>query len=183
MACWKCRASPDPHNSSETAELSSSRFEHLLATNDAPTCAETPAIQDFITNGQRRVHALEIELDNLRAKMDRLIAERDDLAERVQQFSAVLSPIRRFPKELLCEIFSSTLPCTRRIDEDEVDQLPWYLGHISKTWQAIALAYLFLWMPIAIFHEAILMKRFRHSRWLRLTSGPGMHQSPCISDG
>ncbi|KAJ7906797.1 hypothetical protein B0H13DRAFT_1478189, partial [Mycena leptocephala] len=101
--------------------------------------------QDFITNGQRRVHALEIELDNLRAKMDRLIAERDDLAERVQQFPAVLSPIRRFPKELLCEIFSSTLPCTRRIGEDDVDQPPWYFGHISKTWRAIALAYLFLW--------------------------------------
>jgi len=99
------------------------------------------------------VDALDAQIDLLKATMDQLIADRDDLAERVRLYPAVLAPVRRIPQELICEIFSWTLPCTRKIGEWTVDQPPWYLGHVCSTWRAIAGAYPSLWSPITVFHD------------------------------
>jgi len=83
MACWNCGAVPtDRDKPSDPQGLSSTDFEHLLATNDAPTDVWTPVIRDFITNGRLRLDALDAQIDILRATMDRLITEREDLAER-----------------------------------------------------------------------------------------------------
>ncbi|KAJ6561943.1 hypothetical protein B0H19DRAFT_942759, partial [Mycena capillaripes] len=125
--------------------ISSLSVDNLLATNDPPTDVETSLIRDFITNGALRVDALNAQIDLLRATIDRLIAERDDVADRTQQYLTILSPIRRVPPELVCEIFRWTLPHITIVAGQAVERPPWYLGHISKTWREIALAYPFLW--------------------------------------
>jgi hypothetical protein len=96
------------------------------------------------------VDAMNVQIDLLRAKLDQLVAERDGIAERVQQYTAVLSPIRRVPPELICEVFAWTLPFTGRVAGDAVNQPPWYLGHISRPWRDIALAYPTLWNSITL---------------------------------
>ncbi|KAJ7916711.1 hypothetical protein B0H13DRAFT_2658224 [Mycena leptocephala] len=131
MACWKSGAVPTDGDSSSAAPgLSSIDLDHLLATNDAPTDFETAIIQDYITNGRRRN---EIPWRSV-----------------ARLYPKVLSPVRRIPPELICEIFSCTLPFTTKIGDQAVDLPPWYLGHISRAWRATALAYPSLWTSITI---------------------------------
>ncbi|KAJ7905219.1 hypothetical protein B0H13DRAFT_1716751 [Mycena leptocephala] len=151
MACWNCGAVPvDLDELSATSVLPPIDHKHLLETNDSPNDAEIPVVQDCITSGRRRVDAVNAQIDLLRAKLDQLVAERDVISEHVQQYTAVLSPIRRVPPELICEVFAWTLPCIRRVAGEAVNQPPWYLGHISRPWRDIALAYPTLWSSITV---------------------------------
>ncbi|KAJ7847564.1 hypothetical protein B0H14DRAFT_3867420 [Mycena olivaceomarginata] len=65
-------------------------FDHLLGTNEAPAEIEIPVIQPIITDRRLRVDALSARIDILRATRDRLITERDKMAEHVKQCTAVL---------------------------------------------------------------------------------------------
>ncbi|KAJ7905227.1 hypothetical protein B0H13DRAFT_1716755 [Mycena leptocephala] len=154
MACWKCGVMPTDCDALAAAPRSSStEFNHLLATNDPPNDAEIPVIQDFITNDQLRLDTLNARIDILRATLDRLVLEREGVAESIRQYTAVVSPLRRVPAELMCEIFAWTLPCTRLIDGQMVEQPPWYLGHISRPWRNISLTYSSFWSSITVMHS------------------------------
>jgi hypothetical protein len=140
---------------SATQGLASIDFERLLTTNEPPTDPEILVLQDYIANDRPVLNALNAQIDFLRASesLDRRITERDEMAEQIQRCTAVLSPVRRLPPELICEFFAWTLPCTRRVDGQMVDQAPWYLGHISRLWRDIALACPSLWSLITLYHS------------------------------
>ncbi|KAJ7684095.1 hypothetical protein DFH06DRAFT_1312555 [Mycena polygramma] len=90
----------------------------------------------------------------LSATLARFVAERDGIADRVAKYSTVLSPIRRIPSELVCEIFSWTLPHRRNIESDNIDdQAPWYLGHICRIWRNRAIGFPLLWRTLCVFHS------------------------------
>ncbi|KAJ7112107.1 hypothetical protein C8R44DRAFT_985125 [Mycena epipterygia] len=127
---------------------------HLLISND-PLDAQIPFIQQIITLTQLRVDALNARIDALTSSaiMDQLLLECDKAAELVVQCSGVLSPIRRVPPELICEIFSWTSPCTRNIGKNTVAHPPWHLGHICRSWRDTALVYPPLWNSINILHS------------------------------
>ncbi|KAJ6595143.1 hypothetical protein DFH09DRAFT_906412, partial [Mycena vulgaris] len=74
--------------------------------------------------------------------------ERTDILDVVQGHKAILSPVRRVPPELLCEIFVLLSPHTRRIGAEQIKQPPWYLGQICRLWRDAALSYPFLWTGI-----------------------------------
>ncbi|KAJ7483417.1 hypothetical protein FB451DRAFT_1439439 [Mycena latifolia] len=76
------------------------------------------------------------------------------LASHRVQNSAILSPLRRMPPELLGEIFLWTLPllCSAytRAGFDVLRCSPWVLGHISSHWRAVAISTPSLWSLIMI---------------------------------
>ncbi|KAJ7628270.1 hypothetical protein DFH06DRAFT_1057440, partial [Mycena polygramma] len=144
MACWKCGAAP-----ADRDELSSSGpvdLTHLLSTNDPLLDVENTLIRHLVAKDSHR-------MDALNAQIRLLIAERDGMAERLKQYSAVLAPVRRVPPELVYEIFSWTLPLERQIRPGIVPQPPWYLGHISRSWRNIAVALPALWSSVDIYHS------------------------------
>ncbi|KAF8207902.1 hypothetical protein K438DRAFT_1814572 [Mycena galopus ATCC 62051] len=63
--------------------------------------------------------------------------------------------IHRIPTELVCEIFTLTLPYTRRVGDQSLEQPPWQLGHICQSWRAAALANPLLWSTIALYAPPI----------------------------
>ncbi|KAJ7131386.1 hypothetical protein C8R44DRAFT_57072 [Mycena epipterygia] len=127
----------------------SSRLAHLLESKDIPLDSDVPVIRRIIAENQTRVDALNAQIDILQIAMERLIAERDERQECVRMHIAVVSPVRRMPPELMCEIFALT-PCTRRIGEDTVYCPPWRLGHICRSWRDWAHADPSLWRTIEI---------------------------------
>jgi hypothetical protein len=52
---------------------------------------------------------LDAQIRNLQATVEQLLQRRAETAEHVRQHESILSPIRRVPAELICEIFSLTL--------------------------------------------------------------------------
>ncbi|KAJ7635700.1 hypothetical protein DFH06DRAFT_1302931 [Mycena polygramma] len=156
MTCWNCGAVfIGRFGSDDLAPIPSLSFatQQLMRTNIPPTDAEISALRDFTASGRRRVDALDAQIAMLRATIARLTSERDNLDEQVDQYLHVLSPARRVPPELICEIFSWTLPCTRSVAGSIVTQAPWYLGHISRPWREIALGFPPLWSSILIYHS------------------------------
>ncbi|KAJ7689314.1 hypothetical protein B0H17DRAFT_937479, partial [Mycena rosella] len=122
-----------------------SRLIHLLESNDPPFDSDTLSIRQIISGRQAHLAALDAQLNALRNEMDRLSAERDKTVECIRHHTAVISPIRRLPPELLCEIFAATLPGTRRVGTTTVNCPPWRLAHICSPWRAVAVADPFLW--------------------------------------
>ncbi|KAJ7648264.1 hypothetical protein DFH06DRAFT_1476314 [Mycena polygramma] len=156
--CHNCGAPPltltllaDPESrpavSSQSPELA-----HLLKSNDPPLESEIPSIREVIGNGKDRIkvfdaqiHSLETQIHDLRAAVLQLQSRRNGVAESVRKHQSVISPIRRVPAELICEIFLAASS-----SEDAVSEPPWYLGHICRSWRHHALSYPPLWLSITV---------------------------------
>ncbi|KAJ6595132.1 hypothetical protein DFH09DRAFT_159060, partial [Mycena vulgaris] len=148
QSCWKCGAplvSPSSPFASSRAD-----FTHLLASNDVPLGAEVTTLRKIVADAQVRVHALNVQIDSLRAALAQLVQEYTEIFELVRGHKSILSPVRRMPPELLCEIFVLLPPHTRRIGAEQIKQPPWYLGQICRLWRDAALSYPFLWTGIEI---------------------------------
>ncbi|KAJ6476720.1 hypothetical protein C8R47DRAFT_657677 [Mycena vitilis] len=156
MVCWRCGA-PNPedrHDLPPTPGLSRlSAIEHLLQTNHPPADAEIPVLDDFTAIARRRMEALTARIESLTPTLNQLMVQREQLGNRIQQCASALSPIRRLPPEIVQEIFSWTLPRTRRVAGNAPTEAPWYLGQISGIWREIALGLSSLWNAITLVHN------------------------------
>jgi hypothetical protein len=151
--CWKCGAPStippaphlDPPSTNPFLDLT-----QLLTSNDVPIDSEVPVIQDIVSEGQKCVDTLDVQLQALHTRLAELLQRRDEKAEHVRQHRAIISPVRRVPQELICEIFALTLSSGMLDDEDRALQPPWYLGHICRSWRHAAVSFCPLWSSITI---------------------------------
>ncbi|KAJ7744276.1 hypothetical protein DFH07DRAFT_963810 [Mycena maculata] len=134
--------------------MSSAQLTCLLESNNVPLDAEIPTICEIISENQTRLDALNAQIEALRTAMEQLITERDEIADSVKRRTTVISPLRRVPSELICEIFSLS-QFTRRIGGEIVNCPPWYLGHVCRSWRYSALSTPFLWSSIEISKPSI----------------------------
>ncbi|KAJ7888096.1 hypothetical protein B0H14DRAFT_1213320 [Mycena olivaceomarginata] len=142
QVCWQCGASSEPATASESSESQPLRdFHRLLTSNNVPLDSEIPFIHDIMSDGQKQVDALE-------AVIVQLTRKRDEIVENIRQHRAILSPVRRVPPELVCEIL--VLSLSSDDDEDTPNRPPWYFGHICRFWRHCVLAYPALWSSITI---------------------------------
>ncbi|KAJ7471023.1 hypothetical protein FB451DRAFT_1368159 [Mycena latifolia] len=129
------------------------RHHNLLATNEAPTDSEQTFIRSVVSETGTRLKDLEKEMSQLRDRLAQLEEEHASLSAYHSQNVAVLSPLRRMPPEVLCEIFSWTLPSVLealRRGRFDVEDSPWVLTHISSRWRAVALSTPSLWSQIVV---------------------------------
>ncbi|KAJ7146555.1 hypothetical protein C8R44DRAFT_566678, partial [Mycena epipterygia] len=90
------------------------------------------------------------ETKSLRELMDALLEEGKDLRHLVEQHVTVVSPIRRFPPEVLAEIFWWTrLPphdySRSAVTPDLRTQVPWNISRVCTRWRAISVGLPTLW--------------------------------------
>ncbi|KAJ7744025.1 hypothetical protein DFH07DRAFT_943079 [Mycena maculata] len=149
--CWNCGTPflPDNTPSPSTAfrELS-----HLVAGNEPPQDSEVLTLRKVIAAEQERIDALNTRIETLQSTLTRLVEERTAREELIHQHATILSPIRRIPAEILCEIFY-WLPCTRRLGSHTVDCPPWWAGNVCSYWRDSALGDPYLWNSIHLFHS------------------------------
>ncbi|KAJ7648241.1 hypothetical protein DFH06DRAFT_574159 [Mycena polygramma] len=156
--CHHCGAPPltlrllaesesQPAVSSESLELT-----HLLRSNDPPLESELPSIREAIGDGKDRIRvfdaqigSLETQIHDLRAALSRYQSRRDEVAQSVRRHQSVISPIRRVPAELICEIFLAA-----STSEDGMTKPPWYLGQICRSWRNYAVSYPALWVSLTV---------------------------------
>ncbi|KAJ6568418.1 hypothetical protein DFH09DRAFT_1363119 [Mycena vulgaris] len=126
----------------------------LLTTNEAPEGAELSFIRSIVSNADTRLVHLDNEISQLQDRLRQLEEERATLTNYRAENNAVLSPLRRMPPEVLCEIFSWTLPLLRAAmaagHRGDVGKSPWVLTHISSRWRAVAVSTPSLWSLVAI---------------------------------
>ncbi|KAJ7845261.1 hypothetical protein B0H14DRAFT_2775049 [Mycena olivaceomarginata] len=148
-SCWQCGAPPTEATTATASTKSQPLLDlsHLLASNDTPLDSEISFICDVISDGKGLVNALSSQIDNLEAVVARLIRKRDEMAQLVCQHRAILSPVRRVPPELVCDILALSLSSN---DDDTEIRPPWHLGHICGSWRRAVLGYPALWSFIIV---------------------------------
>ncbi|KAJ7088497.1 hypothetical protein B0H15DRAFT_908590 [Mycena belliarum] len=175
-SCWKCGACalpPDLSAPDVPPPPPSPDLIQLLATNDVPRSSEIPSVLAGLSKARDHLDILEAHIervnghikraethiDDLEAYIQRtkdvrrpLIRQRDDVVELVAAHKAILSPVRRVPPEILCEIFVLTLPWSmeRHFRGENVLQPPWPLALVCRAWRQTAIGYPALWQDITL---------------------------------
>ncbi|KAJ6492085.1 hypothetical protein C8R45DRAFT_191495 [Mycena sanguinolenta] len=147
-----CNLGGDPNASPSRASLldplpasSCPDIARLLSTNDVPQDADIPLIQQTIFEAEERLRPLDAQIHSLQAALAaQLVERRNELAEHLRGLRAILSPVRRVPPELICEIFDFATAQSRAFNP------PWRLGCISATWRQCALTHAALWTYVRV---------------------------------
>ncbi|KAJ7696389.1 hypothetical protein B0H14DRAFT_804714 [Mycena olivaceomarginata] len=159
-SCWQCGASPEAATVSQKSRPS---FHNLFTSNDVPLESETSSIRDIISDGQDQIDTLNVRIAKMEAAITRLTQRRDAIGEHVRQHRVILSPVRRVPPELICEILALSVSG----DDDEeptesdtpplhirqicgLNKPPWHLGHICGSWRRTVLGCPTLWSSIIL---------------------------------
>ncbi|KAJ7606234.1 hypothetical protein FB45DRAFT_950898 [Roridomyces roridus] len=144
MLCVQCGAAVDVTSAKIPPTTSYSIRNELLTSNLCPLESEVPYIERIIEDHQPRVNALNAQIDILQTALARFVRERNGLVSRAERYRAVLAPIRRLPPELVAEILK-LVPFTRGIAYKTIEQPPWTLGHICRSWRETLLQCPLLW--------------------------------------
>ena len=121
-------------------------FRHLSATNDPPSDREISTIVEALHDAERQLSAI-VQDDNLgegNELAEEKGVERDRLQSFLQEGNAILSPVRRLPRELLAFVME------RGTDTVSLDFTtnPWIFTHVSRFWRETAIGLPILWKDI-----------------------------------
>ncbi|KAJ7609046.1 hypothetical protein FB45DRAFT_945212 [Roridomyces roridus] len=168
-SCPQCGAPTtsqnEPLNSTVLTDTGTiARCLKLMRTNEPPQVSEMAYIQAVLSKTGAQLADLDGKIMHLKAQLRQLEDERAVLAEYHAENTAVVSPVRRIPPEMLAEIFSWTLPFSDDFDECnsvrmKMEKSPWTLGQVSRRWRAIALATPSLWSLVFISGKAAANSR------------------------
>ncbi|KAF8216899.1 hypothetical protein K438DRAFT_1658426 [Mycena galopus ATCC 62051] len=132
---------------------SGTRYYALLKGNEPPEESEATVLWSIVSKTDTQLADLDDEIFKLREKLSQSEEQRASLFSYRTQNSAILSPLRRMPPELLREIFSSALPAAVDLSHQrrwDIGQAPWLLTHVSSRWRAVALSTPSLWSHIVV---------------------------------
>ncbi|KAJ6465792.1 hypothetical protein C8R45DRAFT_1022399 [Mycena sanguinolenta] len=126
----------------------SSPFALRLGTNYCPTDQEDLEIRSLLVEPTLRIKELDDEIASLQKSIDKLVEERNGLQSYVEAHSALISHVRRLPRDVIHEIFLACMP-THRNCVMSATEAPILLGRICSAWRTISLTSPRLW---AILH-------------------------------
>ncbi|KAJ3501960.1 hypothetical protein NLJ89_g9104 [Agrocybe chaxingu] len=120
-----------------------------VGTNYAATDAELAEIKRLLRDPETKSKQLEEEIALAEARLKNLREQKNALDESMHSYRALLSPIRRLPRDLLQEIFLACLP-RKRNPSMSIDEPPMLLTHVCRQWRHVALHTPRLWAAIHI---------------------------------
>ncbi|CAK5272284.1 unnamed protein product [Mycena citricolor] len=128
-----------------------SPFTPKLGTNYAPSDSEVEQLKQLMSGPQQRISNVDSELAALRQSMEKLEGEKRQLSAYVDAHSALISPVRRLPVDVIREIFLACLPTARNCVMSTTEA-PLLLGRVCSSWRDISLSTPRLWSKLHIVH-------------------------------
>ncbi|KAK0475470.1 hypothetical protein IW261DRAFT_1368572 [Armillaria novae-zelandiae] len=141
----------------------------LTHTNDLPLPSQENTLSAIISSHKQYLHRLDLEksclhsllLDlkkQLKEKINILDQERRHVSEAIHECQGIISPVRRLPPELLCQIFLGTIERAQATVDmyaqlqviKSVGYSPLSISSVSMKWRSIALSFPQLWSSINI---------------------------------
>ncbi|KAJ6470842.1 hypothetical protein C8R45DRAFT_875066 [Mycena sanguinolenta] len=157
--CWSCGAAPKPSSSLLEPPLLNPDMLRLLNSNDAPLDSDISCVQQLISDAKDSLRALDEEILSLQTTLAQLVQRRSEITDSLRGHQAILSPVRRVPPELICEILDFATAENRGIPRARP---PWWVGFISRPWRYYALGYPALWSSLTV----PASKRSRPDSWI-----------------
>ncbi|KAJ7603299.1 hypothetical protein DFH06DRAFT_1114676 [Mycena polygramma] len=125
----------------------------LSSTNCAPSHFEAELISKLIHQGDTAISQLNDDIHRTSDTLLDLVQRRQAHEKEVRSLRGLISPIRRFPPEILSEIFVLCLQeCLPRPSYTSIDpsQPPFLFGQICSSWRTISLTTPRLWNDIRL---------------------------------
>jgi hypothetical protein len=126
-----------------------SPFADRLSTNYGPINDEFEQITQLLIEPLNQLKDLDTEISRLQRITDELSIKRNQLADFITPHQALLSPIRRVPRDVLQEIFVRCLPTNHNAIMNHRDA-PLLLGRVCSSWRSISISIPQLWSSIHI---------------------------------
>ncbi|EDR05815.1 uncharacterized protein LACBIDRAFT_329425 [Laccaria bicolor S238N-H82] len=124
-------------------------LEQRLNTNYTPSDEELQEIPRILVEPQARLARMNDEIERAHATLDALKRQRDELAQLIDQYQALTSPIRRIPPEILQEIFINCLPTDHPALMSE-REAPLLIGRVCSSWRSISQSTPELWTSVHV---------------------------------
>lgn len=132
---------------SEPTILPLSPVQHMfgLRSNAPPSPSEASLITKTIANSRRSLAILDDEIKRVQSILSRLVQEKAQVAEYLEQHTALISPARGIPPEIVSEIF---LHCVFASDRYAGSRCLLRLSQICRGWRAVSLSTPSLWCSL-----------------------------------
>ncbi|KAK0436016.1 hypothetical protein EV421DRAFT_1716329, partial [Armillaria borealis] len=124
-------------------DLHTSPFKALVSTNDPPSELEAKTVEEFLDDHLRELSKQDEEIARVSTLLHRLTNERLNLQQYITAHQAIVSSIRRFPTEILAEIFIQSLE--DHYDIFDTKRGPWGLCHVCRRWRDVSRSSPALW--------------------------------------
>ncbi|KAJ6561729.1 hypothetical protein B0H19DRAFT_1142455 [Mycena capillaripes] len=124
-------------------------FKDILHTNAVPSNAECQRIHELLLDPREEAAALTVEIERLQALISQLTQKRAHLNEFIDAHTALMSPVRRLPADVVLEVFTVCLPAGRNSIMSG-EEAPLLLCHICREWRHLALSTPCLWASLHI---------------------------------
>ncbi|KAJ7580138.1 hypothetical protein C8J56DRAFT_957740 [Mycena floridula] len=129
-----------------------------LCTNQPPGAADVAAIEAGIQMRQDEVQAIQVQLDDTELKPGDLYAlesRKREALQALERQKAILHPLRRFPPEMLREIFRHAAAAQDTTSWHHFNpNSPWNLTGVCQKWRQISISFPDLWSTITIGDES-----------------------------
>ena len=122
----------------------------LLDTNDVPSPLEESAIRALLVNMNSDLSQLDGEIGRVQAVLQELRMKRQVLNDSCQKHKGLISSIRRFPPEILSEIFMRSLPDDWKYNTRYFRLAVLLPASVSRHWRNVALSTPSLWSSISL---------------------------------
>ncbi|KAK0436232.1 hypothetical protein EV421DRAFT_1981271 [Armillaria borealis] len=152
-SCPQCGYNGQDHLplSFEAADLSVSRMDELLKSNNPPLPAEHVQLESAIGKGHGFLAGLQERIVQARASLDELLNEERRVERTIECYKIIVRPICRIPEDVVREIFLTCLDT----EKEGMDTLsgrfaPLFLSQVCRGWRSIALSTSRLWSSIRL---------------------------------
>ncbi|KAJ7440783.1 hypothetical protein B0H11DRAFT_1882929 [Mycena galericulata] len=125
----------------------------LSSTNCPPSDLEAREIRRLIQEGDAHIAEVDVEIQRTVAALEVLRDRRDVYHQEVDALHAIISPIRRFPPEILSEVFLAGLKeaiLSASYPSSHPSQPPILFGRVCSGWRRVALNTPKLWADIQL---------------------------------
>ncbi|KAJ7502628.1 hypothetical protein B0H11DRAFT_2363514 [Mycena galericulata] len=133
----------------------SSPFTLKLGTNYSPKDEEIAEIKALLIEPSLRLKSLNDEIADLQRAIEKLEEQRDGLDAHIEAHTALISPLRRMPPDMIQEIFMACLP-THRNCVMSAKEAPVLLGRICSSWRTLSLSTPRLWSRLHIVEPTLI---------------------------
>ncbi|KAJ7502650.1 hypothetical protein B0H11DRAFT_1673899, partial [Mycena galericulata] len=130
-------------------------FTPELGTNYCPKDEEIAEITALLVEPSLRLNSLNDEIADLQRAIEKLGEHRDSLAAYIEAHTALISPLRRMPPDIIQEIFMACLP-THRNCVMSAKEAPVLLARICSSWRALSLSTPRLWSRLHIVEPTLI---------------------------
>ncbi|KAJ7584212.1 hypothetical protein C8J56DRAFT_952942 [Mycena floridula] len=155
----------DSEVSLEADYISPAHLLPFIGSNNPPSHVQEAPFRKMLRERVNDLRDLDERIATMRRDLEMLVRQRANKRREVEEHKSVLHPIRRLPKEIMCEIFLSfvdeDLESQWQEEASSLDALStiWTLPRVSAHWRSVALSFSRMWSTVRLTTEDFDMSR------------------------